>query len=173
VLTLDSDPSKRLTGKVTAVANVGEQRPNTDAKVFEVKILVDQADSTLRPGMTTGNAIETKAVKGVLSIPLEAVTTENDVPYVYKRRGAGVVRQEVATGAMNDDAVVVTRGLEEGDRVMLTMPPNKDAIETVRLPGSGKVPKSSAGDTAAGRAVPVKPDSTPAKGAPPPPAAKP
>jgi hypothetical protein len=159
---------------VTAVANVGEQRPNTDAKVFEVKILVDQADSTLRPGMTTGNAIETMAVKGALSVPLEAVTTEDNVPYVYKRRGAGVVRQEVATGAMNDDAVVVTRGLEEGDRVMLTMPPDKNAIETVRLPGSGNEPKSPPGDTAAGRAVPVKPDTTPATRAPAPPlAAKP
>jgi multidrug resistance efflux pump len=35
-LTLDSDPGKKLTGTVTSVANVGEQAPNTDAKVFEV-----------------------------------------------------------------------------------------------------------------------------------------
>src|SRR5690606_36765145 len=52
-ITLDADPTKRLTGKVTAVANVGEQRPNTDAKVFEVRVAVEQADTTLRPGMTT------------------------------------------------------------------------------------------------------------------------
>jgi RND family efflux transporter MFP subunit len=172
-VTLDSDPSKRLTGKVTAVANVGEQRPNTDAKVFEVKVLVDQADSTLRPGMTTGNAIETMALERVLSVPLEAVTTEDDVPYVYKQRGAGVVRQEITTGAMNDDAVVVTGGLEEGDRVLLTMPPDREGVETIRLPGSGNVPKPAAGDTAAGRTVPVRPDTTPVKGAPAAPAKQP
>ena len=36
-ISLDSDPTKKLTGTVTAVANVGEQRPNQDSKVFEVQ----------------------------------------------------------------------------------------------------------------------------------------
>src|SRR3989441_7713011 len=58
-LTLDADPTKHLTGTVASVANVGEQRPNADAKVFEVKVTVQGSDTTLRPGMTTGNAIET------------------------------------------------------------------------------------------------------------------
>ena len=61
VITLDADPTKKLTGTVTKVANVGEQRPNSDAKVFEVKVAIEQPDTTLRPGMTTGNAIETYA----------------------------------------------------------------------------------------------------------------
>src|SRR5688500_19527583 len=33
-IALDSDPTKSFDGTVTEVANVGEQRPNTDAKVF-------------------------------------------------------------------------------------------------------------------------------------------
>src|SRR5450759_4524115 len=49
-ITLDADPTRKLKGTVVAVANVGEQRPNADAKVFEVKVTVEQADSTLRPG---------------------------------------------------------------------------------------------------------------------------
>ena len=73
VLSLDADPSKKLTGKVVTVANVGEQRPNADAKVFEVKVTVEQPDTTLRPGMTTSNAVETFAIKDVLFVPLEAV----------------------------------------------------------------------------------------------------
>src|SRR5436309_14372431 len=59
VITLDADPSKRFAGTVSSVANVGEQRPSADAKVFEVKVTLAQADTTLRPGKTTGNAIET------------------------------------------------------------------------------------------------------------------
>src|SRR6185503_6321513 len=68
VISLDADPTKKLNGKVTAVANVGEQRPNQDSKVFEVKIDVVQADTTLRPGMTTSNAIEISSVPNVLSV---------------------------------------------------------------------------------------------------------
>ena len=41
---LDADPTKKLAGTVTSVANVGEQRPNQDSKVFEVKIIIAQAD---------------------------------------------------------------------------------------------------------------------------------
>ena len=79
-ITLDADPNKKLTGKVTAVANVGEQRPNSDAKVFEVQVTVVEADTTLRPGMTTGNAIETYTIKNVLHLPLEAVASDSGLP---------------------------------------------------------------------------------------------
>ncbi len=168
-LTLDSDPSKRLKGKVTSVANMGEQRPNQDSKVFEVRILIEQADTTLRPGMTTGNAIETLSVADVLSIPLEAVSSDGGVPFVYKQTGGRVVKQEVATGAMNDDEVVVSKGLEEGDRVLLSPPEDKDKLELVRLPAS-EAPPRTGGDTAVG-ARPIPPAA--AATTPPPPTKKP
>ncbi|MBC7895711.1 MAG: efflux RND transporter periplasmic adaptor subunit [Cytophagaceae bacterium] len=156
-ITLDADPSKRLSGKVTSVANVGEQRPNADAKVFEVRVLVSQTDTTLRPGMTTASAIETYAVKDAIFVPLEAVMADGDTPFVYKRNGGGVQRQEVETGAMNDDAVVIRRGLTEGDEVLLSPPAAKEGIETVRLPGSGDKPREATGDSVQGRPAPVKP----------------
>jgi HlyD family secretion protein len=131
-ITLDADPSKRFTGTVTSVANVGEQRPNADAKVFEVKIRVEQSDSTLRPGMTTGNAIETLKIEDALFIPLEALGTEGGVPFVYRQSG-GLAKQEVVTGTMNDDEVVVTRGLAEGDRVLLSPPPDHEKLKLERL----------------------------------------
>ena len=43
-ITLDADPTKRLSGTVASVANVGEQRPNADAKVFEVRVTVAGPD---------------------------------------------------------------------------------------------------------------------------------
>lgn len=154
-LSLDSDPSKRLKGKVTSVANMGEQRPNQDSKVFEVRILVEQADTTLRPGMTTGNTIGTLSVANVLSIPLEAVSSDGGVPFVYKQSGSRVVKQEVATGAMNDDEVVVSQGLTEGDRVLLSPPQDKEKLELVRLPASA-IPPKTGGDTAVGgRSIPA------------------
>ena len=57
--------------------------------------------------MTTGNLIETTLIPDVLSIPIEAVDNVDGVPFVYARRGSAIVRQEVITGAMNDEAVVV------------------------------------------------------------------
>lgn len=161
-ITLDADPTKRLTGTVVAVANVGEQRPNADSKVFEVKITVAETDTTLRPGMTTGNAIETFTLDDVLYVPLEAVSSEDGVPFVYRLNGGGVVKQEVITGALNDDEVIIVRGLDDDDRVLLTPPPDHDQLELRRLspsdrpPADTTTPPVAGGDTAVS-AVPPRP----------------
>jgi HlyD family secretion protein len=133
-ITLDADPTKHLTGKVASVANVGEQRPNTDAKVFEVHISVLQSDTTLRPGMTTGNAIETLRVPDAVSIPLEAMFSDSAVTFAYHETGGRVVKQEIEAGAMNDVDVIVARGLAKGDRVLLAPPADAARLPLVRLP---------------------------------------
>jgi RND family efflux transporter MFP subunit len=158
-ISLDADPSKRLDGTVTAIANVGEQRPNQDSKVFEVKIEVTEADTTLRPGMTTSNAIEIASVPNVLSVPLEAVTTDSGYSYVYKKDGRRIVRQMIETGVMNDNEIVVRKGLTTDDRVYLTVPPDKASIETIVIPGLKPAGDgASGGDSAKGVTLPVKPE---------------
>jgi hypothetical protein len=85
-VTLDADPSKALIGKVKQVANVGEQRPNADAKVFEVVVNIEKPDTSLRPGMTTGNEVSTQSLKDVLYIPLDALVVEKTVDIVDRER---------------------------------------------------------------------------------------
>ena len=148
-LSLDADPSKQLVGKVRSVANVGEQRPNADAKVFEVVIAVQGRDTTLLPGMTTSNAVEIAAIPDALSIPLEAMSVVDSMPIVYRRDGGRLVRQEIETGAMNDNQIVVRRGLAAGDRVLLVAPTDATDLPLIRLePGSTPSPDDIKGDTA-------------------------
>lgn len=159
-ITFDADPTKTSTGTVTSVANVGEQRPNTDAKVFEVRINVAEADTTLRPGMTTGNAIQTLHEEDVLSVPLEALNSQDGIPYVFHQSGSSVRKQEVVTGAMNDTHVVIRDGLEEGDHVLLLPPPGSDRMSLERLedsPVRGDSAVPIGGDTALSDSAPSTP----------------
>ena len=162
LISLDSDPTKKLPGTVVTVANVGEQRPNADSKVFEVKILLAQADTTLRPGMTTSNAIETNTIKNALFVPLEAVAVEGTTPFVFKRDGASVTKQQVETGLANENEIVIAKGLEKDDRVMLTAPADKDKLTMKTLPGAkpgtGGLPQPGPADTpSTAKPVPVRP----------------
>ncbi|WP_158861162.1 efflux RND transporter periplasmic adaptor subunit [Lunatibacter salilacus] len=117
---LDAFPDKKFTGKVTKVANVGQQRPNSDAKVFEVIIRVNESDDLLRPSMTTSNAIIADELNDVMYIPLEAINVENDsINYVYLKNG---VKQEVLMGLTNANDVVIEKGLNPGDKVYLSTP---------------------------------------------------
>jgi hypothetical protein len=75
------------------------------------------------------------------------VSSAEDVPYVYKRTGVRVVKQEVEIGAMNDNEVVIVRGVEVGDQVLLVPPADAATMTAQRLPGSTRGTKS---DTTAG-----------------------
>jgi hypothetical protein len=161
-ITFDADPTKTSTGTVTKVANVGEQRPNTEAKVFEVLINVAEPDTTLRPGMTTGNAIETRNEKDVLFVPIEALNSQDGVPYVFQQSGGSARKQEVVTGAMNDDEVIILEGLEEDDRVLLIPPSNRDGMSLNRLENSPVRTDSTA--TAGGDTALQAPSEAPAEG---------
>jgi hypothetical protein len=120
---LDADPTKKLSGTVATIANVGEQRPNSNAKVFEILISVMQRDTTLRPGMTTGNEIIASTLENVLFIPLDALHGENGKQFVYKKVRTGLVKQEVRIGAMNDNEVVIEEGITTDDALYLSLPP--------------------------------------------------
>ncbi len=135
-LKLDADPNKLLTGSVTTVANIGEQRPNSDSKVFEVRIKVNESDTTLRPAMTTSNEILVAKLDSVLSIPLECVHTEGQTTFVYKKNGGSIVKQEIKLGMLNDNAAVVQGGIGEKDELYLTTPAESARLKVVPLSAS-------------------------------------
>ena len=117
---VDAFPEKSYTGMVTSVANIGEQLPNADAKVFEVLIEVNESDPILRPSMTTGNKIITKTINDVTYIPLESVQAGTDsIPFVYMKNGN---KQVVVLGESNENNVVVEQGLEPGVMIYLSTP---------------------------------------------------
>ncbi len=120
-LGLDAFPEKKFTGKVLRVANVGEQRPNSDAKVFRVTVEVNEKNDLLRPSMTTSNRIITEKKENELYIPLEALFNQDDsITYVFKKLGLNAVKQEIEVGSSNRNEVIVLHGLEAGDMVYLS-----------------------------------------------------
>lgn len=120
-ISFDAFPDKNLKGRVTKVANVGEQRPNSDAKVFEVEIEVFGTDPLLKPGMTTSNKIITKSIEDAIFVPLESLHSQFDsITYVFKKEGASTTKQEVMIGDANAEYVQILGGLEVGDRIALS-----------------------------------------------------
>lgn len=125
---LDAYPDKKLVGKVIRVANVGEQRPNSDAKVFEVAVEIAGTDPTLRPSMTTSNRIIAHVIDSALYIPLECLHSQADsITFVYKKDGIKTTKQEVIVGHTNANDVVILGGLSPDDRVFLSVPSGMEA----------------------------------------------
>jgi RND family efflux transporter MFP subunit len=126
---IDAFPGRSYTGKVKEVANIGEQLPNTDAKVFEVLIKVDQSDSILRPAMSTSNLISIGLYKDVLNIPLDALITNDSMSFVYKIDGLKKVKQIVKTGESNENRIIILKGLNQGDKLLLNAPEHPEKLK--------------------------------------------
>lgn len=116
---VDAFPEKKFTGQVFEVANIGQQLPNTDAKVFEVRIELNEHDTILRPSMTTSNEVITQVLDSVLFVPMEAVHANDSLTYVYTRQGK---KQVVVLGESNENNIIVEMGLQKGDLLYLSQP---------------------------------------------------
>jgi len=132
-ISLDADPDKSLYGEVTQIANVGEKRPNSSSKVFEVIITVNNPDSTLRPAMTTGNEIVIAVQDSTLFVPLECIHNQDSLTYVYKQNGSGILKQQVTLGMINESSAIISRGLDEDDELLLSVPNDTKELEMAHL----------------------------------------
>ncbi|RLD72024.1 MAG: RND transporter [Bacteroidetes bacterium] len=126
---VDAFPEKKFEGKVISVANVGEQLPNSDAKVFEVSIILNESDTVLRPSMTTSNTIITNSFDDVVYIPIEALLVTDSLTFVYKKEGLSHKKLQIETGVANENEIIVTKGLKEGDIILLSLPNLKNKLD--------------------------------------------
>ncbi len=130
---IDAFPEKKFTGKVTEVANIGEQQQNSNAKVFEVKIIVKEFDSILRPAMTTKNTIITAEIKNVCFVPIESIFSNDSISYVYKKKGGSLEKLQVIVGQSNENEIIVKEGLKPDDEVSLVPPEDEEKLKLVPL----------------------------------------
>ena len=129
----DAFPDIEMEGIVTSVANVGEKKRGSDIKVFQVMIKLKGTNDNIKPGMTTSNKILTFEKKDVLSVPLEAIFSKDSITYVYKKSGFSVTKNQIKIGDSNNDSVIITEGLSEGDVVYLNKPEGYEATQIAKL----------------------------------------
>lgn len=130
---VDAFPDLSFTGNVIQIANIGEQLKNSDAKVFEVIIRINEMDSSLRPAMTTSNEILITEYDSVLFSPIESVFGNDSIKWVYKIAGLSKTKQQVKVGEFNENDIIIKAGLKQGDKVLLSAPKNEEKLELVLL----------------------------------------
>ena len=119
----DAFSDSTFTGRVIHVANLAVNKDNnSNIKVFPVEILLDQTNKNLLPGLTVSSRVVIDEIEDVQYIPLEALHTEGNIKYVYRRKGGEYERVEVQTGLTNSDYVIITEGLKRNDHVALIDP---------------------------------------------------
>jgi len=111
----DAKPGRIWNGHIehtpVTVINLGTR------SVGEVLVEIDDADGGLLPDTNVTVTVTLSSDPDVLSIPREALHSENGKTYVYKVVDAGLQRSFVTIGTINLTQVAILSGLEKGDVV--------------------------------------------------------
>jgi len=126
-LKVDALPKRVYHGKVTEVGSSGYNRSSQpDVTFFKVKVLLDDGDRQLRSGMSVRAEIQTKADKGALVVPIQAVVERpplgapggDEVKAVFVVDAGKVRQRKVDTGISDETRVEVLAGLQPGQKVV-------------------------------------------------------
>ena len=145
-ITLDAIPGPIFTGTVIDIGTLAHRKQRgSEINVFDVDVEIDSTDERLKPGMSAKADIIVEVFDSVLAIPIEAVFERDDTTVVYTKGGKKI---PVTLGARNDQSVIITAGLNEGDEIALVDPTRK--AEDVELKGTDKKapiqPKKGSGE---------------------------
>lgn len=136
---VDALQDREFAGKVVEIGSSGYNRPQQpDVTFFKVKVLLDQPDATLRPGMSSRAEILTATSKEVVVIPIQAAVERpplrdpkaddeaaapageeaEEIQVVFVVEQDKARQRPVTLGLSDATSAEVTSGLEAGDLVV-------------------------------------------------------
>jgi HlyD family secretion protein len=115
----DALPNRIWHGRILSMPSTIINYQNT-RNVGEVLVSVDDADGKLLPNTNVKVTVTEQRLDRVLTIPREALHSENGKDYVYLLHGKVLRRQPVKVGARNLTQVQVVSGLAENATVALS-----------------------------------------------------
>ncbi|NLF73707.1 MAG: efflux RND transporter periplasmic adaptor subunit [Candidatus Anammoximicrobium sp.] len=134
---VDAFPERLYRGTVKSVAVLPDQGGwfNSDTKVYQTIVTIDEPVERLKPGMTAVVEIRVDRLQNVVTVPIQAVVQVGKETACYVAGAGAPVRRSVKLGRTNDKAVQILEGVAAGDRVVL----NPMAIaEEVQRPADGE-----------------------------------
>lgn len=122
---VDAIPDKEFTAKldwISPIAALVFKGGSTAEKTFPARATIKNLDPRLRPGMSASTEIIIEREPNALLIPSRASFSKDGKPSVYEQTGKSFKIVPIQVGKQNDEDVVVTSGLKEGDVITLESP---------------------------------------------------
>ena len=124
-ITCDAYPENVFEGEVIAVGVLasggGWRDPNRRDYTVDIKIN-DLENVQLKPSMRCSTEIFVERVENELFVPIHAVHRSGELTWVWVQDGNGYSQRRVEIGKFSEVFVVVHKGLDEGEGVLLRNP---------------------------------------------------
>jgi HlyD family secretion protein len=122
---VDAIPDKEFSAEIdyiSPIASLVFKGGSTAEKTFPARATLKNIDDRLRPGMSSSAEIIIERQPNMLLIPIRSSFDKDGKPAVYVQRGKDFVVRPIEVGRRNDEDIIVTGGVKEGEIVTLESP---------------------------------------------------
>lgn len=137
VVTVEAVKGETFMGKVTRVNAVADRDWVDEAnKRYACEITLEPTEVELRAGLTAKVEILIDELPDVVHVPVHAVVAEGGQYFCFLPGEQGFTKRAVEIGPNNAHYVVITKGLEEGEKVLLYDPRDAGGAERAEEPSA-------------------------------------
>ena len=133
-LKLNEGDNKSYSGVVETIA----ASANSETRVFDCLIRIDNSDAMLNSGVSALIEIPDQNNTEALAVPMAAITGSEGDYSVYTIKDHAARKITVTIGAMSDDMVEITSGLQKGDKIIVSNLNSLQDGDKVKVSGEGK-----------------------------------
>ncbi len=122
---LDSMPDERFRGVVEKVAPLPDTQArwgNPNLKVYNTEVYLTDALPNVKPGVSAKAEIIVTNIANAISVPIQAIATYRGKPSAYVLKRGKADPRPVEVGMFNNKFIEITKGLDAGDRILLSPP---------------------------------------------------
>jgi len=121
-LSFDAIPNFELIGEIGEIAL--SARKDGNVRVFPIEVVFEAEDARVRPGISATVDIPVDSVEDAVTVLLSAVFNDDEGDsYVFLKKGESWERRDVEVGINDLQYVAIKSGIEVGDVVALSRPP--------------------------------------------------
>jgi HlyD family secretion protein len=122
---LDAIPDRQFTGGIENISALATEDFSAGWPIprnFDVRIILDDSDPRLKPGMTAQVTVIVDRVRDAVAIPVQASFQKEGETLAYVWSGSKFRPQPIEISRRSGDRVLVAKGLQPGDRIALQDP---------------------------------------------------
>ena len=118
---LDAFPDRMYPGTVKSVAVLPDPGGwlSSDTKVYNTVVMIDQQVDQIKPGMTAVVEINIDYLHDALCVPVQAIVQRGDDTWCFVLVNGVPQKRPVVLGKTNDKFVEVSKGISEGEEIVL------------------------------------------------------
>ncbi len=115
LITIDAFPGKTIRGSFDFIAFKAD--PAT--KTFLVRAIIENPDHRIRPGMIARVALIRRVAEDALSVPMFSIVERGGDRLIFVEENGVARARTISIGIIEQDRVQITRGLSQGDRLIV------------------------------------------------------